>query len=124
MIFSIGTDIIDINRIKRAIEKNPSFPDRIFTPAEIAYCLSKANPYQSYAARFAAKEAVMKAIGTGWDGRINWQDIEVLNSDLGVPYIVTYNATNAFIQANKIEKIHISLSHEREYAIAYAILEC
>lgn len=123
MIFGIGTDIIDIKRIQRAIEKNPRFAEKIFTAAEIAYCNSRANPYQSYAARFAAKEAVMKAIGSGWDGIINWQDIEVVLPEKGAPKIVTQNATTDFLNCHGIDKIHISLAHEKDYAIAYAILE-
>ncbi len=124
MIYSIGTDITDVKRIKRAIEKSERFVEKIFTANEISYCMSRANKYESFAARFAAKEAVMKAIGTGWDGRINWIDIEVLNTDMGKPYIVTHNATNEFIKANGILRIHLSISHERDYALAYTILEC
>jgi holo-[acyl-carrier protein] synthase len=124
VIYSIGTDIIDVSRIKRAIERNERFVEKIYTDNEISYCMSKANKYESFAARFAAKEAVMKAIGTGWDGYINWMDIEVLNTDMGKPYIVTYNATSDFVKAHSISRIHLSISHERNYALAYAILEC
>ncbi len=123
MIFGIGVDIIDIRRIKSTIEKNPRFVDKLFTELEINYCSKRANPFQSYAVRFAAKEAVMKAIGTGWDGTINWQDIEIVNSDKGVPFVRTYNATAEFVRENSITKIHLSLSHEKNYAMAYAILE-
>lgn len=123
MIYGIGTDIIAISRIKSAIEKNPRFVDKIFSPAEILYCQNRANPYQSYAARFAAKEAVMKAIGTGWDGTINWIDIEIINDEKGAPQVLTYNDSLRFITQNQITRIFLSLSHEKDYAIAYAILE-
>jgi len=123
MIFGIGTDIIDISRIRKAIEANPRFVDKIFTAKEIAYCSQRAMPYQSYAVRFAAKEAVMKAIGTGWDGVINWQDIEIVLNDKGKPSVCLYGASKQFTEAQGITGIHISLSHEKEFAIAYAVLE-
>jgi holo-[acyl-carrier protein] synthase len=83
MIRGIGTDIIAVARIQRTIERNPRFMERVYTEAETAYCQAKANPWQSFAVRFAAKEAVMKAFGTGWDGKINWRDIEVGLDALG-----------------------------------------
>lgn len=123
MIFGVGTDIISVARIQRAIEKNDRFTERLFTPAEIAYCESRANKYQSYAARFAAKEAVMKAIGTGWDGVINWLDIEVCSDPQGKPGIVVHNATRIYLELNHVSSIQLSLSHEQEYAVAFVVLE-
>ena len=123
MILGIGTDIIKVDRLQRSIEKNERFAEKVFTPAEISYCEARASKYQSYAARFAAKEAVMKAIGTGWDGTINWTDIEVVLDHLGKPGILCHGATQAFIDKHRIIHIHLSLSHEQDYAVAYAILE-
>lgn len=122
MIFGIGTDIISVARIQRSIENNDRFTDKLFTPGEIAYCESRANKFQSYAARFAAKEAVMKALGTGWDGEINWLDIEVISDALGKPGIVAHAATQAFLEHHGITNVQISLSHEKEYAIAFVVL--
>lgn len=122
MIFGIGTDIIAVDRIARAIDKNPRFVDKIFTPAEIEYCNGRANSAQSFAARFAAKEALMKAIGTGWDGKINWIDIEIIRDPLGKPGFELYNATRDFVTEHCIDAIHLSLSHERDYAVAFVIL--
>ena len=123
MIFGIGTDIISVARIQRSIENNERFTEKLFTPAEITYCEVRANKYQSYAARFAAKEAVMKAIGTGWDGVINWLDIEVVSDALGKPGIVAHAATQAFLEQHGITNVQLSLSHEKEYAIAFVVLE-
>ncbi|PKN73996.1 MAG: ACP synthase [Candidatus Cloacimonetes bacterium HGW-Cloacimonetes-3] len=123
MIIGIGTDIIAISRIKKAIEANERFVDKIFTPQEISYCTGRANPSQSFAARFAAKEAVMKALGTGWDGIINWVDIEVMPDDKGCPKLILHGAAKQMMVNNNIKEVHISLSHEKDYAIAFAVLE-
>ena len=123
MILGLGTDIIDIRRIKHNTDNNPRFAEKIFTPREIEYCQSRAHAHSSFAVRFAAKEAVMKALGTGWDGKVNWIDIEILNSDQGVPEVFVYNYTKDLMSQRGVTKIHISLSHEKEYAIATAILE-
>ncbi|MDD2228182.1 MAG: holo-ACP synthase [Candidatus Cloacimonetes bacterium] len=123
MILGIGTDIIAVSRIKKAIEANPRFVDKIFTPAEIAYCSGKASPAQSYAVRFAAKEAVMKALGTGWDGIVNWQDIEVRLDDKGSPKLKFYGGTQQLVSSKGMQAAHVSLSHEKDYAIAYVTLE-
>ena len=123
MILGIGTDIVDVGRIERSMSRNPRLGEKLFTEAERAYCEGRASRYQSYAARFAAKEAVMKAIGTGWDGYINWQDIEVCSDALGKPGIICHNAVRSFMEEHHVREIHISLSHEKTHAIAYVILE-
>ena len=123
MIVGVGCDIVAVERIKRTIDKNPRFLDKLFTSSEIAYCSSKANPAQSYAARFAAKEAVMKALGTGWDGKVNWLDIEVQVNELGCPSLVLSGGAKQLAESKGITNIQISLSHEKEHALAFAILE-
>lgn len=123
MIIGIGTDIVEVDRIRRVLERNPRFVDRVFTPAEIGYCASKSNSAQSYAVRFAAKEALMKALGTGWDGVVNWQDIEVLQNTAGKPELHAYGATQELLKSRGVAQIHISLAHEKEYALASVILE-
>ncbi|MDZ4122226.1 MAG: holo-ACP synthase [Candidatus Cloacimonadaceae bacterium] len=123
MILGIGTDIIDIRRIKHNLELNPRFAERIFTAREIEYCQSRASSHCSFAVRFAAKEAVMKALGTGWDGKVNWIDIEILNSESGTPAVFVYNYTKELMDQKRVIQIHISLSHEKDYATAMAILE-
>jgi holo-[acyl-carrier protein] synthase len=99
VIKGIGTDIIQVSRLERTITNNPRFVDKVFTPNEIAYCESRASKYQSYAARFAAKEAVMKAIGTGWDGKINWADIEVVPMNWQTE-LVLHNASLEYVRVH------------------------
>lgn len=119
MNLKIGNDIIETERIKKILEKHPNrFKNRVFTEKEIAYCESKKNSkYQSYAARFAAKEAIFKAISDLLPNKyyINWNDIEILKNESGRPYAIVRNVQN-------IEYIDISMSHVKEYAIATALV--
>lgn len=120
-----GVDIVEIARIKKTFDNlGNSFRDKVFTENEISYCESKKIvKFQSYAARFAAKEAVSKAFGTGIGGGIGWQDIEVLNNESGKPYIVLSNgAKELFLRMNGVN-ISLSLSHCENYAVAYVIME-
>ncbi len=120
MIGSVGIDIIEVSRIKKAIDNwGDSFLQRVFTPWEINYCSHKKFPEQSYAARFAVKEAVLKAIGTGYNSDIRWKSIEVVNTSLGQPTVRLGERIKRII-GNK--KIVISMSHTREHAVASAIL--
>ena len=116
-----GTDIIEINRVKKAIEEtDKKFCERVYTPREIDYCESKnAQKYQHYAARFAAKEAVFKALSAILDSKydIEWKDIEIRNDNYGRPYI---ELNEKFTKA--IESIDISISHCKEYAVASVII--
>ena len=122
MIFGVGTDLVEIDRIQKAIEKNSRFLQKVYTEEEIRYCQRKKNPWQSFAARFAAKEAVSKALGTGL-GKIGLTDIEVQNQSTGQPQIVLHGAAQIFAQTHGIKRVHISLSHSEVYAIATAIVE-
>ena len=122
VVVGVGTDLIEIARIRRAIENNPHFLKRVYTEKEIAYCRRKKNPWQSFAARFAAKEAVGKALGTGL-GRIGLQEIEVVNDAGGQPCIVLYGTAHELAVGRNIQHVHISLSHSEAYAIATAVLE-
>lgn len=122
MIFGVGTDLIEIDRIRQAIEKNPRFLEKVYTEAEISYCQRKKNPWQSFAARFAAKEAVSKAMGTGL-GRIGLHDIEIVQKPSGQPQVVCHGAAEAFLLEHGLGNVHISLSHSAQFAIATAIIE-
>lgn len=122
MIFGIGTDMIEISRIQQAIERNPRFLQKVYTEEEIRYCQRKKNAWQSFAARFAAKEAVSKAFGTGI-GKVGLQDIEVVHKASGQPQIVLHGAAQTFAMEQGIGRVHISLSHSEQYAIATAIVE-
>jgi holo-[acyl-carrier protein] synthase len=122
LIIGIGTDIIEIERIKQAILAGEGkFTTRVYTPAEIAYCQSKRNCYSAYAARFAAKEAVLKALGCGFIG-VSWQDIEVVKPE-GAPVIVLWGKALEIAQSQGVSRVHISLSHSNSQAVAYAVAE-
>lgn len=122
MIQGIGTDIIEIDRMRKALE-NLRFRERVFTPREIAYCESRGvQRAASYAARFAAKEAVLKAFGTGLRGG-SLQEIEVLTDALGCPQIQLSGYYAAFAGRQGIDRLFISLSHSREYATAQCVCE-
>lgn len=123
MIHGIGIDIVAIHRIQHILEQNPRFVDKIFSVQEIDYCSKRANPAQSYAARFAAKEAFLKAIGTGWDQGISWCEIEVWNLDKGKPEMKISGRTKEIADSQGVASIHLSLSHEKENAIAMVVLE-
>ena len=122
MITGIGTDLIEIVRIQRAIEKNPHFMERVYTANEIAYCQRKKNVWQSFAARFAAKEAVSKALGTGI-GPVGLMEIEILNAENGQPKVVLHGKALQLAADRNIQRMHISLSHSEAYAMATAVLE-
>jgi holo-[acyl-carrier protein] synthase len=124
MIVGTGIDIAEVPRIEASIARfGNRFLHRIFTEAEIRYCESKANRVERYAARFAAKEAAMKAIGTGWNHGVTWRDVEVCRQPGRRPTIAFHGKAAEF--AAKLGAVHIalSLSHTREYAIAQVILE-
>ena len=124
MIQGIGIDIVDIERIKEAINKGGErFIRRVFTNLEINYCNKKRLKYQHFAVRFAAKEAVFKALGTGWQKGVRWVDVETLNDKLGKPMINLFGKVKELSHEMKIKRIHVSLSHSANYAIAQVILE-
>ena len=124
MIVGTGIDIAEVPRIEASIARfGDRFLRRIFTEAEIRYCESKANRVERYAARFAAKEAAMKAIGTGWNHGVAWRDVEVCRQPGGRPTIAFHGKAAEF--AARLGAVHValSLSHTKEYAIAQVILE-
>jgi holo-[acyl-carrier protein] synthase len=124
MIIGTGVDIVEVARIKKSLEKyNQRFEEKIFTAEEILYCRAKAEPSIHFAARFAAKEAVMKCLGTGMDQEISFKDIEVTKLKTGKPLIILSGKGGEIASQLEIKTIHISLSHDRNYAIAQAIAE-
>jgi holo-[acyl-carrier protein] synthase len=121
MILGIGTDIIEVERVKNAMNK-PGFKQKVFTEREIAYC-DKAVNAQNYAARGAAKEAFFKALGTGWRDQMEITDVEIINNESGKPEIILYGKVLRVFTAMGGKKIHVSLSHIKDTAIAYVIIE-
>lgn len=118
MIMGLGTDIVEIASIQKAMEQSKRFARRVFTENEISYCESKPQKYQHYAARFAAKEAVMKALKIGWDKGVQWKQVEVINQPCGAPMIVPGGRTKELLDKMGVTSIEISLSHSEQYAIA------
>jgi len=124
MIFGIGTDIIEVERINRHLGDNNALRDKLYTPAEQEYCTrGKVTMYQCYAARFAAKEAFFKALGTGYRYGMAFREIEVLNDELGKPYINPHGKVKEYLSEQKIKHIHLSISHVKAMASAVVVLE-
>ena len=124
MIVGTGIDIAEVPRIGQAIERfGERFLQRIFTAGEIRYCDSKANRVERYAARFAAKEAAMKALGTGWNHGVRWRDCEVVRAPGGRPTMTFHGKAGEFAARLGVRNIALSLSHTTEQAIAQVILE-
>ncbi|MBA3321593.1 MAG: holo-ACP synthase [Pyrinomonadaceae bacterium] len=124
MIISIGIDIIEVHRVRQVLRRTPRFVERVFTPGERAYCDRRGVVApQHYAARFAAKEAALKALGTGWSGGLAWQDVEVVSQQTGAPTLVFHHLARELFQQSGADVAHISISHTSEHAIAQVILE-
>ena len=124
MIVGIGIDVEQVTRMRAAMERHGRrFVDRIFTPAEIAYVEQKVNRYERYAARFAAKEAGMKAIGTGWRRGVRWVDFEVANLPSGRPTLRIHGVAAEIADGLGVRNIALSLTHTTQQAVAIVILE-
>ncbi|MBN2590224.1 MAG: holo-ACP synthase [Sedimentisphaerales bacterium] len=122
MIIAHGIDLVDFPRIEEMINRHKDrFIDRIFTKAEQAYADSKRNSVEKYAGRFAAKEAILKLIGTGWRGKIAWTDIEVVNTSSGQPQVNLDGEVKKIAEKLGITQISISITHTANFAIASAI---
>ena len=121
-IFGVGTDIIEVDRITAAIKKSPSFKKRVYTALEVNYCENKKKgKYPSYAARFAAKEAVAKSLSEGVGKNVSLSEIELTNTENGAPYIILYGSTRQYSEKLGIREIKVSVSATDNFAVAYAI---
>jgi holo-[acyl-carrier protein] synthase len=124
MIVSTGIDIVEVYRIEETMARTPRFGERVFTPAEREYCDAKGvAAAQSYAGRFAAKEAFLKALKTGWRGKVTWQDIEIVNDCEGVPSFNISGAAAEIFSGLGAKHIQLSISHTAEHAVAHVIFE-
>ena len=124
MIVGTGVDLCEVPRIRAAIARfGARFIQRIYTPAEIAYVERKANKFERYAARFAAKEAGMKAMGTGWRHGVRWQDFEVANLPSGKPTLRFHGVAAQFAEKLGVRNVALSITHTSEMALAHVILE-
>jgi holo-[acyl-carrier protein] synthase len=121
MVIGIGVDIIEIHRVKKSVEKyGDHFLKKIYTKKELDYCLSKADKYQHLAARFAAKEAVYKALSSGWNKNIGWKNIEITNEPNGMPIVTLNGEVKTFLSSQK--SLKISISHSQDYVACVAII--
>lgn len=126
MIFGIGVDLAEVDRIRDALEREGTgerFRERIFTAGERAYCERRARKYESYAARFAAKEATMKALGRGWGADVSWAEIEVVREDGGRPEIRLHGRTADYARKLGIRRLALALTHTAQTAMAEVVAE-
>ncbi|MDX1980173.1 MAG: holo-ACP synthase [Bryobacteraceae bacterium] len=124
MIAGTGIDVCEVDRMREAIQRHGRrFIERVFTAGEIAYVESKHNRFERYAARFAAKEAGMKAIGTGWRRGVRWQDFEVVNQPGGRPVLRLHGEAARIATGMEIRNVALSLTHTRDQAVAFVVME-
>ena len=124
MIVSIGIDIIEVRRVREVLLRTPRFAERVFTPAERTYCDGRgAVAAEHYAARFAAKEAALKALQTGWSGGVAWQDVEISAKESGAPLLIFHGRVRELYEKSGATAAHLSMSHTSEHAIAEVVLE-
>ena len=124
MIIAIGIDLVEVSRLEEVFaRRGDRFRARVFTESEINYCESLGSKFASYAARFAAKEAVMKALGTGWSKGVGWKDIEVVSRPGIAPAIVLHKRALARMGEIGASRVHVSLTHSGDMAIAQVVLE-
>lgn len=123
MIAGVGIDIIEVDRVKEKIAKGSGFRELVFSANEIDYCESLTNKYEHYAARFAAKEAFFKALGTGWSKGTAFNEVETINDERGKPQIVFIGTTQITMKDMQIGAITVSLTHTKSTAMAVVIIE-
>ena len=124
MIVGLGVDIAEVGRIRASIERHGDhFLRRVFTPAEIAYCKGHRNKYERYAGRFAAKEAAMKALGTGWRRGVRWVDLEVVRQKSGRPMLELHSVSRQIANQLSVKHIAITITHTETQALAQVIFE-
>jgi holo-[acyl-carrier protein] synthase len=121
-ILGVGTEITECLRIARMIERHgEQFLDRVYTPEEIRYCQGRKQTTQHFAGRWAAKEAVLKALGSSWTRGITWRDIEIRTSPGGQITVAVCGGVRELVERLRVGKIHVSISHCRTHAVAYAV---
>jgi len=123
MIVGLGSDLLDVARVEQKLREDSGLAASLFTPLEIRYCEGKHHPAQHYAARFAAKEALLKALGTGWRDGLSWREIEIRRDELGRPVMVLSGCVEQLARERGVTRVHVSLTHTAAYAAATVILE-
>ena len=123
VVVGIGVDIVEVRRITQALQGGDAMAKRVFTKAELDYCWDRKNRYQHFAGRFAAKEAALKALGTGWQEGIRWKDVEVVPGERGKPEVNFYGKAKEFLEASGAKRAIVTITHAREYAVAAVVLD-
>jgi holo-[acyl-carrier protein] synthase len=123
LIFGVGTDIIEVRRVGEKLARTKGLKEKVFTSGEIEYCEARKMSAQHFAARFSAKEAFLKAMGTGWSGGHRFEQIEIVNDALGKPGLIVHGKVKAFCEAHMITGMEVSLSHIKDLALAVVVLE-
>jgi holo-[acyl-carrier protein] synthase len=124
MIKGTGIDIVEVARIAQSLSRGDNFRKLVFSEEEIAYCEQQGRRgHESYAGRFAAKEAFLKALGTGWRGELQFHEVTFINDEMGKPYLVLKGKSKAALKAYNDCRIHVSISHTPHYATAMVIIE-
>lgn len=123
MIIGLGIDIVEVRRINRALQGSDSLVKRVFTDKELEYCSKRKNKYQHFAGRFAAKEAALKALGTGWQEGIRWKDVEIIPDDLGKPEVLFHRRAKEVFDQSGADRAVVTITHASEYAVAAVVIE-
>lgn len=124
MIIGIGIDFVEVDRVEELLRRHPDrAPGRLFTPVEVAYCQGSRRPAESFAARFAAKEALFKALGTGWTAGAAWREVEVFVDPRGAPNLRLHGETERLGAARGLRRAHLTLTHTEGLAGAFVVLE-
>lgn len=118
---TVGVDLVSVARLRRLLDDHPRAADELFTPHELAYCGTKRNRVEHLAARFAAKEAVLKAFGSGLARRMSWSEVEIVNDGMGKPEVRLHGEVAAWARGRKVKSVDVSLSHTGGLAIAQAV---
>lgn len=123
MIIGMGVDIVEVERMRKAMADNAPLKEKVFTDNEISYCAERKTQNQNFAGRFAAKEAALKALGTGWSDGIRWKDVETLPDQRGKPQLVLHGRAKELYQASGANRTHVTITHSGQNAVAVVILE-
>jgi len=123
VVIGLGIDIVEVRRIGRALQNSDALAKKVFTQLELDYCLKKKNRFQHFAGRFAAKEAALKALGTGWQEGIRWKDVEVVPDELGKPELNFYRRAREVFEASGAKRALLTITHASEYAVAAVVLD-
>ncbi len=123
MVIGIGVDIVEVGRIERVMGGSGSMVTRVFTPSEIEYCEERKNQAQHFAGRFAAKEAALKALGTGWGEGIRWKDVEIVSEDSGRPLLKLHGRALQLSEERGAQSTLVTITHAEAYAVAVVVIE-